>query len=142
MAKNFEQYDDSPVMSYLSKAKEEVKLTSDANQILKSASSDKSDKQEENSTRNSDFQKNFQTESHSESVQHSETKYAQEKENITEPKKILMNISIRETTKKDWKMFFLEHDLSMTQGIETAVEFLKSEVEKGNIRLSKGGITK
>lgn len=135
MAKNFEQYDDSPVMSYLSKAKEEVKQTSDANQILKSASSE-SDKQEENSAQNSDFQKNFQAKSHSESVPHSE------KENITEPKKILMNISIRETTKKDWKMFFLEHDLSMTQGIETAVEFLKSEVEKGNIRLSKGGITK
>lgn len=141
MAKNFEQYDDSPVMSYLSKAKEEVKQTSDANQILKSASSE-SDNQEENSAQNSDFQKNFQAESLSESVQHSETKYVQEKENITEPKKILMNISIRETTKKDWKMFFLEHDLSMTQGIETAVEFLKSEVEKGNIRLSKGGITK
>lgn len=141
MAKNFEQYDDSPVMSYLSKAKEEVKQTSDANQILKSASSE-SDKQEENSAQNSDFQKNFQAESHSESVPHSETKYVQEKENIAEPKKILMNISIRETTKKDWKMFFLEHDLSMTQGIETAVEFLKSEVEKGNIRLSKGGITK
>lgn len=136
MAKNFNQYDDSPVMSYLSKAKEEVKQTSDANQILKSASSEKSDNQEENSAQNSDFQKNFQTESLSESVQHSE------KENITEPKKILMNISIRETTKKDWKMFFLEHDLSMTQGIETAVEFLKNEVEKGNIRLSKGGITK
>lgn len=136
MAKNFNQYDDSPVMSYLSKAKEEVKQTSDANQILKSASSEKSDNQEENSAQNSDFQKNFQAESLSESVQHSE------KENITEPKKILMNISIRETTKKDWKMFFLEHDLSMTQGIETAVEFLKSEVEKGNIRLSKGGITK
>lgn len=136
MAKNFEQYDDSPVMSYLSKAKEEVKQTSDANQILKSASSEKSDNQEENSAQNSDFQKNFQAESLSESVQHSE------KENITEPKKILMNISIRETTKKDWKMFFLEHDLSMTQGIETAVEFLKSEVEKRNIRLSKGGITK
>lgn len=141
MAKNFEQYDDSPVMSYLSKAKEEVKQTSNANQILKSASSE-SDNQEENSAQNSDFQKNFQTESLSESVQHSETKYVQEKETITEPKKILMNISIRETTKKDWKMFFLEHDLSMTQGIETAVEFLKSEVEKGNIRLSKGGITK
>ncbi len=43
-----------------------------------------------------------------------------------EIKKILMNISIRESTKKEWKMFFLEHDLSMTQGIETAVEYLMS----------------
>jgi hypothetical protein len=59
-----------------------------------------------------------------------------------EIKKILMNISIRETTKKEWKMFFLEHDLSMTQGIETAVEYLMSEVKKNNIKLSKGGITK
>ena len=39
-------------------------------------------------------------------------------------------------------MFFLEHDLSMTQGIETAVEYLMSEVRKNNIKLSKGGITK
>ena len=59
-----------------------------------------------------------------------------------EIKKILMNISIRESTKKEWKMFFLEHDLSMTQGIETAVEYLMSEVRKNNIKLSKGGITK
>jgi hypothetical protein len=61
---------------------------------------------------------------------------------VEEIKKILMNISIRETTKKEWKMFFLEHDLSMTQGIETAVEYLMSEVKKNNIKLSKGGITK
>lgn len=66
----------------------------------------------------------------------------QEPPKAEEIKKILMNISIRETTKKEWKMFFLEHDLSMTQGIETAVEYLMSEVKKGNIRLSKGGITK
>ena len=63
-------------------------------------------------------------------------------EKVEEIKKILMNISIRETTKKEWKMFFLEHDLSMTQGIETAVEYLMSEVNKNNIKLSKGGITK
>ena len=30
----------------------------------------------------------------------------------------------------------------MTQGIETAVEYLMSEVNKNNIKLSKGGITK
>lgn len=83
-------------------------------------------------------------ETDSETVQKSTVQSApvQTEQAPIEPKKILMNISIRETTKKDWKMFFLEHDLSMTQGIETAVEYLKSEVAKGNIKLSKGGITK
>ncbi len=64
------------------------------------------------------------------------------KDDGSDIKKILLNISIRESTKKEWKMFFLEHDLTMTQGIETAVEYLRAEAEKGNIRLSKGGVTK
>ncbi len=132
MAKNFDQYDDAPVMAYLSKAQKEVKQSSNANEILKSASIATTEKKsvlEESSNKNI-----FE----SEKIQ---TNLEEKKESVQETKKILMNISIRETTKKDWKMFFLEHDLSMTQGIETAVEFLKSEVEKGHIRLSKGGIT-
>lgn len=64
------------------------------------------------------------------------------KDDGSDTRKILLNISIRESTKKEWKMFFLEHDLTMTQGIETAVEYLRAEAEKGNIRLSKGGVTK
>ena len=64
------------------------------------------------------------------------------KDGSSDIRKILLNISIRESTKKEWKMFFLEHDLTMTQGIETAVEYLRAEAEKGNIRLSKGGVTK
>lgn len=125
MAKNFEQYDDTPVMAYISKAKEEAKQSSDSNEILKSAS------------------ENIQENATKENIETTENFVQEEKtEPIPEPKKILMNISIRETTKKEWKMFFLEHDLSMTQGIETAVEYLKSEVQKGNIRLTKGGITK
>lgn len=132
MAKNFDQYDDAPVMAYLSKAQKEVKQSSNANEILKSASivtTEKKSVLEEPSNKNI-----FE----SEKIQ---ANLEEKKESVQETKKILMNISIRETTKKDWKMFFLEHDLSMTQGIETAVEFLKSEVEKGHIRLSKGGIT-
>lgn len=133
MAKNFDQYDDNPVMKVLSAAKEEEKQNSDANEILKATS-----KTINSSQVNVAEQKTNST----------DTKIAQTtnlenstKKEVSEQKKILMNISIRESTKKDWKMFFLEHDLSMTQGIETAVEFLKSEVEKGHIRLSKGGIT-
>lgn len=59
-----------------------------------------------------------------------------------EEKRVLINILIRESTKKEWKLFFTQHDLNMTQGIEVAIGYLISEVEKGNIRLSKGGITK
>ena len=132
MAKNFDQYDDAPVMAYISKAQKEVKQSSNANDILKSASIQSPEK-----TSNLD---SFSTKPVSE-TEKPEIDLEEKKESLQETKKILMNISIREKTKKDWKMFFLEHDLSMTQGIETAVEFLKSEVEKGHIRLSKGGIT-
>lgn len=132
MAKNFDQYDDAPVMAYISKAQKEVKQSSNANDILKSASIQSPEK-----TSNLE---NLSTKSILE-TEKPEINLEEKKESLQETKKILMNISIREKTKKDWKMFFLEHDLSMTQGIETAVEFLKSEVEKGHIRLSKGGIT-
>ncbi len=131
MAKNFDQYDDNPVMKVLSAAKEE-KQNSDANEILKATSKTLNSTETKVTEQKADFTEvsNISNESST-----------QKKEELSEPRKILMNISIRESTKKDWKMFFLEHDLSMTQGIETAVEFLKSEVEKGHIRLSKGGIT-
>lgn len=129
MSKNFSQYDDdNPVMSVLAKARQEQK-TKSAEEILQSAA----ERQDAES---------FPEEKSRISEKVSEKKETEEDENPAGIKKILMNISIRETTKKDWKMFFLEHDLTMTQGIETAVEFLKSEVGKGSIRLSKGGITK
>lgn len=123
MAKNFGQYDDeNPVMTVLEKARQEQKNQSAAD-ILKQTADNEKVKYEEIKP----------------VIENSAPKKAEEQGEI---KKILMNISIRETTKKDWKMFFLEHDLTMTQGIETAVEYLRSEVEKGNIRLSKGGVTK
>lgn len=139
MAKNFGQYDnDNPVMSVLAKAQKEQEIKN-AEEILKSAAEDKNQKNvgSENSSQNKksdDYQKKEN--------QNSQEKNSENDENSSEIKKILMNISIRETTKKEWKMFFLSHDLTMTQGIETAVEFLKSEVEKGGIKLSKGGITR
>lgn len=113
MAKDFSKFsEDNPVMEILGKAKEEEAIL----------------KQQETTV----------TETHAASI----IETAAEEITVVETKKILMNISIRETTKKEWKMFFLEHDLSMTQGIETAVEYLMSEVKKNNIKLSKGGITK
>ena len=119
MAKDFSKYnDENPVMAILEKAKQEEAAKNDANAIFQSIP------QEKTVT----------------AIQQEAA--AQEAQKPEEIKKILMNISIRETTKKEWKMFFLEHDLSMTQGIETAVEYLMSEVKKNNIKLSKGGITK
>lgn len=141
MAKNFGQYDDeNPVMATLAKARAEQEIknateilqsASVANQseILKAAESQTANQKDE-SQKKADLENQNQKD------------YESPSENQSQIKKILMNISIRETTKKEWKMFFLEHDLTMTQGIETAVEFLRSEVEKGNIKLSKGGITK
>ena len=127
MAKDFDRYDDNPVMKTLRDAEEEKKQITDANAILKAGLSNQSRNSEANNT---------------EAVKVQNTVSVEETSSPVEQKKILMNISIRESTKKSWKMFFLEHDLSMTQGIETAVEYLMSEVSKGNIRLSKGGITK
>lgn len=126
MAKNFGQYDDdNPVMTALAKARQEEQKNRSADEILSSAEKSMERKEE--------------------SLQEEKTQAAEkngEGESPSEIKKTLMNISIRETTKKEWKMFFLEHDLTMTQGIETAVEFLKSEVGKGSIKLSKGGVTR
>lgn len=127
MAKDFDRYDDNPVMKTLRDAEEEKKQITDANAILKAGLSNQSQNSNVNNT---------------EAVKVQNTVSVEETSSPVEQKKILMNISIRESTKKSWKMFFLEHDLSMTQGIETAVEYLMSEVSKGNIRLSKGGITK
>lgn len=139
MAKNFGQYDDdNPVMSVITKAKQEQEIKN-ADEILKSALKNQSQKSVENEKIQPDQKSDRMQEIKNQNSESKEKKYD---ENPSEIKKILMNISIRETTKKDWKMFFLEHDLTMTQGIETAVEFLKSEVEKGSIKLSKGGITK
>lgn len=147
MAKNFGQYDEeNPVMAILGKAKLEEEMS-------KSEKNQAEDKAEINPSQNAENQ-NLKIQEDSEkkaAVQvqaqnqnsESDENGATETENAEkEIKKILVNISIRETTKKDWKMFFLRHDLTMTQGIETAVEYLKAEVEKGNIRLSKGGVTK
>lgn len=145
MAKDFSKYnDDNPVMAILAKAKKEEAAQSNSMAILQNIAKEEAPvtvvtpepvaapvqaaaKPVESVT------------APVETVSEPEPEEAPKAEEI---KKILMNISIRETTKKEWKMFFLEHDLSMTQGIETAVEYLMSEVKKNNIKLSKGGITK
>jgi len=152
MAKDFSKYnDDNPVMAILAKAKKEEAAQSNSMAILQNIAKEEAPVEKRQTPITT-----ATPESVSAPVQ-AEVKPAEYAANpvetVIEPepeeapkaeeiKKILMNISIRETTKKEWKMFFLEHDLSMTQGIETAVEYLMSEVKKNNIKLSKGGITK
>ena len=148
MAKDFSKYnDDNPVMAILAKAKKEEAAQSNSMAILQNIA------KEESPVEKKQAPVIVVTPEPVAAAVKPEEPVAAPVETVSEPepeeapkteeiKKILMNISIRETTKKEWKMFFLEHDLSMTQGIETAVEYLMSEVKKNNIKLSKGGITK
>ena len=145
MAKDFSKYnDDNPVMAILAKAKKEEAAQSNSMAILQNIVKEEAPVETKQAP---------VTVVTPEPVAAPVQAAAKPVETVSEPepeeapkaeeiKKILMNIIIRETTKKEWKMFFLEHDLSMTQGIETAVEYLMSEVKKNNIKLSKVGITK
>ena len=138
MAKDFSKYnDDNPVMAILAKAKKEEAAQSNSMAILQNIA-----KEEAPVTVVTPEPVAAPVQAAAKPVETVSEPEPEEVPKTEEIKKILMNISIRETTKKEWKMFFLEHDLSMTQGIETAVEYLMSEVKKNNIKLSKGGITK
>lgn len=152
MAKDFSKYnDDNPVMAILAKAKKEEAEQSNSMAILQNIAKEEApvEKRQTPITTATPEPVSAPIQAEVKPAEYAanpvETVIEAEPEDapkVEEIKKILMNISIRETTKKEWKMFFLEHDLSMTQGIETAVEYLMSEVKKNNIKLSKGGITK
>ena len=152
MAKDFSKYnDDNPVMAILAKAKKEEAEQSNSMAILQNIAQEEApaEKRQPPITTATPEPVSAPVQAEVKPAEYAanpvETVIEAEPEEapkVEEIKKILMNISIRETTKKEWKMFFLEHDLSMTQGIETAVEYLMSEVKKNNIKLSKGGITK
>ena len=145
MAKDFSKYnDDNPVMAILAKAKKEEAAQSNSMAILQNIAKEETpvEKKQAPVTVVTPEPVAVPVQAAAKPVETVSEPEPEEVPKTEEIKKILMNISIRETTKKEWKMFFLEHDLSMTQGIETAVEYLMSEVKKNNIKLSKGGITK
>ena len=144
MAKDFSKYnDDNPVMAILAKAKKEEAAQSNSMAILQNIAKEEAPVEKKQAPVTvvtpepvaipvqAAVKPVEPVAAPVETVSEPEPEEAPKTEEI---KKILMNISIRETTKKD--------DLSMTQGIETAVEYLMSEVKKNNIKLSKGGITK
>ena len=145
MAKDFSKYnDDNPVMAILAKAKKEEAEQNNSMAILQNIAKEEApvEKRQAPVTVVTPEPVAVPVQAAAKPVETVSEPETEEAPKVEEIKKILMNISIRETAKKEWKMFFLEHDLSMTQGIETAVEYLMSEVKKNNIKLSKGGITK
>lgn len=67
-----------------------------------------------------------------------QTAPAVEEKEVDNP--VHLTMIVKESTRKNWKTFFIEHGLNTTQGIEIAVLHLMAEVEAGKYRLSKGGL--
>lgn len=57
-------------------------------------------------------------------------------------KDVHLTMLVKESTRKAWKQFFIEHDLNTTQGIEIAMRHLIDDIENGEYKLSKGGLSK
>lgn len=70
-------------------------------------------------------------------------KSAAETEKVKESEKdVHLTMLVKESTRKEWKQFFIEHDLNTTQGIEIAVHHLMDDVENKLFKLTKGGLSK
>lgn len=63
-----------------------------------------------------------------------------EKEATESEKAVHLTMLVKESTRKAWKQFFIEHDLNTTQGIEIAMLHLIDDVQSGKYRLNKGGL--
>ena len=62
-------------------------------------------------------------------------------ESQKEPEKdVHLTMLVKESTRKAWKQFFIEHDLNTTQGVEIAMLHLISDVQSGKYLLNKGGL--
>ena len=60
---------------------------------------------------------------------------------LKEPEKdVHLTMLVKESTRKAWKQFFIEHDLNTTQGIEIAMLHLIGDVQSGKFMLNKGGL--
>ena len=55
-------------------------------------------------------------------------------------KDVHLTMLVKESTRKAWKQFFIEHDLNTTQGIEIAMLHLMGDVQSGKYLLNKGGL--
>jgi len=62
-------------------------------------------------------------------------------EEKSEPEKdVHLTMLVKESTRKAWKQFFIDHDLNTTQGIEIAMLHLLNDVQSGKYKLNKGGL--
>lgn len=64
-----------------------------------------------------------------------------QEEKKEEDKPVHLTMLVKESTRKAWKQFFIEHDLNTTQGIEIAMLHLMNDVKSGKCTLNKGGLT-
>lgn len=55
-------------------------------------------------------------------------------------KDVHLTMLVKESTRKQWKQFFIDHDLNTTQGIEIAMLHLMDDVLNNKYRLNKGGL--
>lgn len=55
-------------------------------------------------------------------------------------KPVHLTMLVKESTRKAWKQFFIDHDLNTTQGVEIAMLHLISDVQSGKFQLNKGGL--
>lgn len=58
----------------------------------------------------------------------------------TVDKDVHLTMLVKESTRKQWKQFFIDHDLNTTQGIEIAMLHLMDDVQNNKYRLNKGGL--
>lgn len=56
--------------------------------------------------------------------------------------KVAINLKIPEYLKNDWKVFFVSHGLTITDGIVAAVNYLEQQVENGSVTLGAISINK
>ena len=68
------------------------------------------------------------------------TETVSETETKEQEKDVHLTMLVKESTRKSWKQFFIEHDLNTTQGIEIAMLHLIADVQNGKYLLNKGGL--
>lgn len=68
-----------------------------------------------------------------------ETEFVEEEKG---DKVVHLTMLVKESTRKAWKKFFLDHDLNTTQGIEIAMLHIIDDVNNGKFKLNKGGLSK
>ena len=56
--------------------------------------------------------------------------------------KVAINLKIPKYKKDEWKVFFVSHGLTITDGIDAAVSYLEQQVENGSITLGAISINK